>query len=221
MIELSKLTDTLLKCQVLRDGAQMVDDSAFEDEPTTYESQVLTKYITTGIEEAHDNSVLRLMTAAAQIGAESGLLPASSPLQTALTTVTFAKRLNLSYLVEAGAIKVQDAVDTCLDIATANALVVTETVLNPRTLEFGMNRALDFVSAVVPPITAPMQTLKVITPVVAQCVSGKVKPAVQRGILTVSNGVRSFAHNALETAASTVKSIGKKVEEFAKKLLSI
>lgn len=216
---MNEIIENLIDASTLNDAASMASP-IMDEVGDGFESKALTDYITTGIDEPHNNDVVKIIAAAMQISSERGMLeiPAASPLQTAITAGNITQNLNLSYLIEEGEIFADQAVDMLVDQTTVNAYVISESVLHPKTLKMGMDRALDVVGATWPPIMPATQFAKQFTGPVASFISRKVKPVVQRGIQTVSNWVKRVAHDVIHRVSETVKA---KAKAFGKKLLSV
>lgn len=215
---MNEIIENLIDASTLNHASSMVSP-IIDEIGDGFESKALTDYITTGIDEPHNNDVVKIITAAMQISSERGMLeiPAASPLQTAITAGNITQNLNLSYLIEEGEILADQAVDMFIDHAAANTSVIVEEVLKPENLKARMDKALDAMGAFWPPLMPATEFAKQFTGPIASSIDQKVKPIVHRGIQTFSKCVKNLAHNVIHRGAE----IARKYANAAEKILSV
>lgn len=213
---MNEIIENLIDASTLNDVVSMVPPM-IEEGDGDFVSKALNDYITTNIDEPHNNDVVKIMAAAMQIASEGEMLetPASSPLQTAITAVNIAQNLNLSYLIDEGEIVADDVADLLIYQAAANASVIAEQVLKPEILKAGMDKALDVVGAFWPPLMPATEFAKQFTGPVASFVSKEVKPIVRRGIQAVSNCAKDLAHSTIHKVTNKVKTLPTELKEKA------
>lgn len=218
---MNEIVENLIDTSTLNDAASMASP-IMDEVGDGFESKALTDYITTGIDEPHNNDVVKIIAAAMQIASEAGMLNtlAASPLHTAITAGNITQNLNLSYLIEEGEILADQAADMLIDRATANAYIIAESVLNPKVLKMGMDKALDAVGAFWPQLMPVTQFAKQFTGPIASVVTSKIKSVVRRGIQTVSNCAKDLAHGAIHKVANSIKTTAKGWKEKVKAKVS-
>ena len=213
----------LIAGETIKECALVANSQVSDNGNSGYVSKALNEYVQSGIDVVKNNDVVKIIAAAMQMTNETNVsdVQYSSPLNTAITAVNFAKSLNLSYLAETGRIKAHQIADSFIDQATANASVVAKVLLQSEVIEMGLNRALDYVGCLHTSLIPIANVAKRYTPVVASFLSKNCAPAVEKGINMVSDCAKQVVHKTIDTTVDAIKSAGKKIGEFVKSIFAM